>query len=147
MNGAVDYFFSFKVSSGFMVAVGSSGMAQAPDTSSTQYSVLVTLPTSQSAGTMIHIASEDGQEILTFVPTRAYQSVLLCSAELEEGVSYIVYCGGSSTGTVSDGLYSGGVYSGGSQVTSFTISGIVTGGGSSGGGFPDGGMPPGRGRR
>lgn len=41
-NGALDYDSSFKISGGFLVAAGSSGMAQAPGTASSQYSVLLT---------------------------------------------------------------------------------------------------------
>ena len=76
---------------------------------------------------MIHIVSEDGEEILTFVPTKAYQTVVVSSPELENGTTYAVYAGGSSTGTVTDGLYSDGTYTGGTQVSSFTITSIVTG--------------------
>jgi hypothetical protein len=144
-NGALDYYGTFKITGGFLVAVGSSGMAQAPSTSSTQYSVMMTFPSAQSAGTMVHFESEDGKDILTFVPEKAYESVVLCSPELKYGSTYVVYSGGRSTGTVTDGLYSGGTYSGGTQITSFTISSVVTMAGEySGGppGGPGGDMPP-----
>ncbi len=143
MNGAIDYLGTFNVTGGYLVAVGSSGMAQAPGTSSTQYSVMVNFSSQQSANTIVHIETEDGKEILTFVPTKTYQSVVLCSSELENGETYIIYTGGSSTGTVTDCLYAGGTYTAGTQITSFTISSIVTRIGSSGGGFPDGGGFPG----
>jgi hypothetical protein len=138
-NGALDYLGAFKITGGFLVAAGSSGMAQAPSTSSTQYSVMVNLSSSQSANAMVHIETNDGEGVLTFVPTKAYQSVVLCSPELENGSTYIVYSGGNSTGTVTDGLYSGGTYTAGTQITSFTISSIVTTIGSPSGGFPGGG--------
>ncbi|MFA5316313.1 MAG: carbohydrate-binding domain-containing protein [Dehalococcoidales bacterium] len=141
-NGALDYLGAFEVTDGFIVTAGSSGMAQAPGTSSTQYSVMLNLPSSQPSNTMFHIETEDGEEILTFVPTKSYQSVVLCSPELKNGVTYIVYTGGSSTGTVTDSLYFGGTYTAGTQITSFTISNMVTSTGSSGGGFP-GGRPGG----
>jgi hypothetical protein len=70
---------------------------------------------------MIHIQTEDGEGVLTFVPTKDYQSVVLCSPQLREGVTYIVYSGGSSTGTVTDGLYSGGTYTPGTELGSFTL--------------------------
>jgi hypothetical protein len=138
-NGPLDYYGAFEITGGFLVAVGSSGMAQAPSTSSTQYSVMHTFPSPQAAGTMIHIETKDGEEILTFVPTKAYQSVVLSSPKLKNGSTYKVYSGGSSTGTVTDGLYSGGTYTVGAQVTSFTISSMVTGAGSPRGGFFGGG--------
>jgi hypothetical protein len=145
-NGALDYAGAFNITGGFLVAVGSSGMAQAPSTSSTQYSVMQTFQSMQAAGTMIHIESEGGEDILTFVPTKEYQSVVFSSPELTNGSTYIVYSGGSSTGTVADGLYSGGTYTAGTQVTSLTISSIVTGAGAPRGGFPGGpggNTPPG----
>ena len=150
-NGSLDYLGAFNMTGGFLVGVGSAGMAQAPSTSSTQYSVLLTFPSAQSAGTMVHIETEDGEEILTFVPTKAYQSVVLSSPELENGSTYTVYSGGNSTGTVTDGLYAGGTYTAGTQVTDFAISSIVTGAGSYSGRFPGGAggnmRPPGGGRR
>lgn len=142
-NGHLDYMGTFNITGGFLVAVGSSGMAQAPSDTSTQYSVMHNFASVQAAGTMVHIETETGEDILTFVPTKEYQSVLLSSPELENGVTYTVYAGGNSTGTVADGLYSGGTYTAGTQVASLTISSIVTGesfGGSFGG--PRGGGPP-----
>lgn len=130
-NGALDYLGTFKVTGGYLLAAGSSGMAQAPGTSSTQYSVMLTFSSVQPAGTMVHIESEDGTDILTFVPTKTYQSVVFSSQDLEKGGTYVVYTGGRSTGTVTDGLYSGGTYTAGTEVNSFTISGIVTNAGSS----------------
>jgi hypothetical protein len=137
-NGPLDYLGTFNISGGFLVAVGSAGMAQAPSTSSTQYSVIMAFSSAVSAEYLIHIETENGEEILTFLPTKAYQSVLLSSPELENGSTYTVYLGGNSSGTSSDGLYLGGTYSSGTEITSFTISSIVTGLGYSGGGFRGG---------
>jgi hypothetical protein len=141
-NGALDYTGAFNVTGGFLVAAGSSGMAQAPSASSTQYSVMHTFPSPQAAGTIVHLETEDGEDILTFVPTKAYQSIVLSSPKLNNGSTYVVYSGGSSTGTVTDGLYSGGTYTAGTQVASFTISSMVTGGGGGRGGGGGGQMPP-----
>jgi hypothetical protein len=132
MNGALDYLGSFRITGGYLIAAGSSGMAQGPSTSSTQYSVMLTLPSVMPAGTMVHIESEGGEEILTFLPTKAYQSVVFSASDLQNGATYVVYTGGSATGTVADGLSSGGTYTPGTKVTSFTISGIVTNAGSAG---------------
>jgi hypothetical protein len=140
-NGALDH-NSFTATGGFLVATGSSGMAQAPGTSSTQYSLLLNLESSLPANTLIHIETEDGKEILTYAPVKIYQSLVVCSPELKNGSTYSIYTGGSSTGKVTDSLYTGGTYTGGTQIDSFTISSIVTIIGSSRGGFP-GGMPGG----
>jgi hypothetical protein len=126
-NGPVDYLGTFNISGGYLVAVGSSGMAEAPSTTSTQYSAMVNYASAQAAATMVHIETESGQDVLTFVPTKAYQSVLLSSPELENGSTYVVYSGGSSTATATDGLYAGGTYTPGTEVSRFTITSMVTG--------------------
>lgn len=142
-NGALDYSGSFKVTGGFLVAAGSSGMALAPGQSSTQYSVMVNFEEAQPAESIVHIETDNGKDIITFMPPKTYQSIVVCSPELKDGQNCLVYTGGSSSGDVTDGLYSGKLYTPGTQIESFTISGIVTTSGSYGGGI--GGFPGGPG--
>lgn len=132
MNGALDYDGSFAISGGTFVAVGSAGMAQAPDTSSSQNSLLLSLNGTLPAGSLIHIQSSSGEDVLTFAPTKQIQAIAFSSAELATGETYEVYYGGSTTGTAVDGLYEGGTYSGGTLYTSVMLSGTVT---QVGGGF------------
>ncbi|HRQ36849.1 MAG TPA: carbohydrate-binding domain-containing protein [Chloroflexota bacterium] len=126
MNGALDYDGYFNISGGLLVAVGSAGMAQAPGTGSTQYSLLLNFNGTLTAGTLIHIQTRDGAEILTFAPTKATQSITFSSPDLASGVTYDVYAGGSAIGNVEDGLYLDASYTPGNLYTSFTISSIVT---------------------
>jgi hypothetical protein len=163
-NGALDYDGTFDMTGGYLVAAGASGMAQAPGEDSSQYSVSMSFTETQAAGTMVHLEDADGNTILTFAPSKSFQTVVVSSPELKEG-SYTVYTGGSSTGTATDGLYTGGEYSGGTEFVTFDItssvtwvneSGITTGGSGmggpgGGGGFGgggrgdkggDGGTPP-----
>lgn len=144
-NGPLDYNGTFNISGGTLIAAGSSGMAQAPSASSTQYSVMYNFESVQAAGTMVYIATAAGKEILTFLPTKEYQSVLLSSAQLENGETYVIYTGGNSTGAATDGVYADGVYSAGIKVASLTISSMVTSGGVRGGGPGGGGRPGGGG--
>jgi hypothetical protein len=130
MNGALDYDGSFRITGGTLVAVGSAGMAQAPDTSSTQASLLLNLSSAQPAGTLVHIETSEGDELLTFAPAKQYQSIAFSSPELVEGSTVDVYTGGNSTGAVTDGLYQGGTYAPGTKAGSLTLSGIVTRAGS-----------------
>lgn len=144
-NGALDYLGAFNITGGFLVAAGSVGMTQAPSASSTQYSLMHNFASAQAAGTLVHIETKDGQALLTFAPTKRYQSIVISSPEIKNGSTCLVYSGGRSTGTAADGLYSGGTYTGGAQVASYTISSIVTGAGAGTGrmrGGP-GGMGPG----
>lgn len=138
-NGALDVNGVLQINGGFLIAVGSAGMAQSPSTTSTQYSALVTLPSTQAAGSMLHIESDTGTDILTFVSTKSFETAVISSPDLENGSTYLVYTGGSSTGTATNGLYVDGTYTPGTEVSSFTITSMVTGessgmGGSRGGG-------------
>ena len=126
MNGAIDYDGSFKISGGTVIAAGSSGMAQAPSSASTQNSVLINFTSGKQANTLIHIEDNKGNDVLTFAPKKQYASLAYSSSELKENSTYKVYFGGSSTGTDNDGLYSDGEYTPGSEYTSFTIDGVVT---------------------
>jgi hypothetical protein len=124
-------------------------MAEAPSETSSQYSIMVNFDQAQRAGTLVHIESETGQEILTMAPAKQFQSVVLCSPAIEQGATYKVYLGGTSTGTVTDSLYSGGTYTPGTEYVSLTIQGVVSTSGAVGGmgrgGRPGGGgAPPGR---
>lgn len=142
-NGALDYLGEFTITGGYLIAAGSSGMAMAPSTSSTQYSVLHNFQSMIPGGTLVHIERADGGNTLTFVPAKEYQSILFSSPELENGSTYTIFVGGSSTGTAYDGLYTDGEYTPGTQAASLTISSIVTGASSPFGGLPTGG-PGGR---
>ena len=141
VNGPLDYMSSFKITGGFLVAVGSTGMAQAPSDDSTQYAVLQILDSVQAAGTMVHIETAAGEDVLTFLPTNEYQSILIYSPELQNTESYVVYTGGSSSGSPVDGLYMDRVNTPGTQTASFTITSTVTGGGGGMFGGPGGGRP------
>lgn len=95
-------------------------MADTPSSSSTQNTINLTV-SSQNAGSMVHIESENGEDILTFAPSKSYQSVIISSPNLKIGETYTAYTGGSSTGTATDGLYNNGTYSGGTEIGSVTI--------------------------
>ncbi len=124
MNAAIDYGFgTFKITGGTLVAVGSSGMAQAPSGISTQYSVHIKLNFPRTPR-LIHLNTTLG-EVFTFMPTKTFQSIVYSSPQLAPG-PHTLYLGGSSTGTPTDGLYEGGTYTPGNLYTNFTISGIVT---------------------
>ena len=132
-NGALDYDGSCDISGGILIAAGAVGMAQSPSSTSSQNSVNVALE-SQSANTIIHIEDEKGNEVITFAPSKQYQSVVVSSPELKTGSTYTVSYGGSSTGEAKGGLYTEGKYSGGTESSSFTVSETVTNLGTSGGG-------------
>ena len=132
MQSALDHDFppprgvgGFKMTGGFVLAVGSAGMAIGPNSSSTQYSIMLTFNTTKAVDTIVHLRTSSGTEVFTFKPIKQYRSVVFCSSALTTG-AYEVYTGGSSTGTLIDGLYSGGAYTPGTRAFPFTITSIVT---------------------
>ncbi len=134
-NGALDYDGSFKVNGGFLIAAGSSGMAEAPSTSSSQYGALINFTTNYSANTLFHLEDSNGNTIVTFKPAHQYQSIAVSTPYLNSGSTYTIYTGGSSTGTETGGLYTDGIYTPGTEYQSFTISNTITTiGNQSGGG-------------
>lgn len=149
-NGPLDYDGTFEISGGTLIAAGSSGMAQAPSTTSSQRSLGITFAASLSAGTLVHVEDSAGNNVLTFAPAKSFSSVVVSSAALKAGETYTVSTGGTSTGTEFDGLYTGGTYSGGTTYTTFEFSASdattwvdstgVTTGPSSMGGFGGAGM-------
>jgi hypothetical protein len=123
MNSAIDYGGgSFTISGGTLVAVGSAGMAQSPSTSSSQHSANLVFGSQQSANILVNIQSASGEVLLTFCPTKTYQSLVFSSPDLTTGTTYSVYLGGSSTGTATNGLYLDGTYRGGTLCGTFTLS-------------------------
>jgi hypothetical protein len=153
-NGTLDSDGEFTISGGLLVAAGSSGMAEAPGTASEQYVLLYNYDTVRSAGTMIYIVSQDGEQILAFEPSKEYQSIVLSSPDLTKGETYTIYSGGSMNSIETDGLYETGTYTKGTEVYSFTVSSIVTTvgeqsrqGGMTPGGIMPGGVVPGGGKR
>ena len=120
-NGALDADGTILVNGGFLIAVGSSRMAEWPDASSTQETLAFSYGSTQAAGTMMHVQTSTGEEILTFIPAKNYSSVVLSSPSLVAGTVYDVYSGGSSTGTLADGLFTGGTYTQGTELGSITL--------------------------
>ncbi len=127
-NGALDYDTKFVLTGGYLIAAGSSGMAQAPTyQDTTQYSVLYRNRfEDRAAGTLIHVQNSSGNEVFTFAPSKRYEAVCFSMPALSPGTSYDLYFGGSSTGTATDGLYEGGTYTPGTKYRTFTINNIVT---------------------
>lgn len=132
MNGALDVDRNFTMSGGTLVAVGSNGMAQAPDTSSSQNTLLLYFDQVQQAGTVIQITDSAGTPVLTFAPSKVFQSLAFSAPELLTGETYQISLGGSVAGTVTYGLAADGGSSGGTAYTSFTVESVVTQVGSGG---------------
>ncbi|WLF69416.1 carbohydrate-binding domain-containing protein [Clostridium septicum] len=91
-NGAIDYDGSLEVSGGTLIAVGSSGMAQAPNSGS-QNSLLMTYSTTQAENTKIVIKDSNNKEIVSYTPSKAYNSLAISVPELQKDNTYTIYAG------------------------------------------------------
>ncbi|RTQ95780.1 carbohydrate-binding domain-containing protein [Lysinibacillus telephonicus] len=125
-NGSLDYDQNFEISGGLLIASGSSGMAMATSEESTQNTIMMTYPETQTAGTLLHLEDSEGNTVITFAPDKDYQSVVISSPLLTKDASYTLYSGGTATGSESNGLFSDGDYQGGTSVVDFTVSDTVT---------------------
>ena len=96
-NGALDVNGTFDVSGGTLVATGSAGMMVAPSTDSEQAWIAAALDTTAAAGTEVVVTDEDGTEVASYTPEKDYASIVLSSADLEQGATYVVTVGGAST--------------------------------------------------
>jgi hypothetical protein len=132
MNGALDYDGTFTITGGLLVAAGSAGMAQAPDASSSQYSILVNLSSAIQAETLVHVANNAGETIVAFYPIRPIQSLVVSSPELKKGDIVTVYTGGTAQTQFVDGLLVGGTVQGSVKVASLTLNQVTTTDGSVG---------------
>lgn len=139
-NGAIDYDGTFAINGGLLIAAGRAGMAQAPGTLSTQLSLMLGAtafvggrpgPLSDdvrtfAAGTIVRVETAAGADLLTFAPSKSWQTVLFSGPELTLGQYCTVLTGGSDAGAVSDGLYTSENYTGGVVSGALTVQGVVT---------------------
>ena len=90
-NGALDVAGTFDISGGTLLATGSQGMAQAPDTSSSQTSISTALGSNVAAGTSLAIADSSGTIITTLTTSKSISHVVFSSEALVAGEAYTVY--------------------------------------------------------
>lgn len=103
-NGALDYNGTATVTGGTLIACGAVGMEEGFGDNSTQYSVLHDLGSTVSANEKLTITDSDGKEILSFTPTKTWQSVVFTSADLKEGETYTITAGSQTETVTIDGI-------------------------------------------
>ena len=111
-NSALDYAGTATITGGTVAATGMSGMAQNFGEDSTQGSMLINLEDTQSCEVVLTDA--DGKELISFTPSREYNSVVISCADLKEGATYTLNTGETATEvTLSSLVYSNGQSQGG----------------------------------
>lgn len=103
-NGALDYNGTATITGGTLIACGAVGMEEGFGDNSTQYSVLHDLGSTVSANKKLTITDSDGKEILSFTPTKTWQSVVFTSADLKNGETYTITAGSQSETVTIDGI-------------------------------------------
>lgn len=126
-DGALDYDGVLEVNGGTLIAAGSSGMLQTSSDSSKINCVSVVFDSSKEAESLISVCDSDDNEIITFAPSKKYQSVVICSSEIKTGQSYKIYLGGSSSKSNVNGLYEVGGYEKGELFSEIKIESVVSG--------------------
>lgn len=98
-NGFFDYGIDCVMSGGTVIAAGSSGMLQSIGESSDVYAVVAGTG-SQKAGTEVVISDEDGNEVVSYTPSKSYSAVLFAGFDFTKGSSYTASAGGTNLGSV-----------------------------------------------
>lgn len=106
-NGALDYERSYTLSGGTLIALGASGMAQAPSTLSQP---CLSINANVSAGSTVEVRSSDGTAVLSTKTPKACQSLVFSSGEFVIGEEYKIYADDTllSTVTAAEGVAGNG---------------------------------------
>lgn len=96
-NGALDYNTDATITGGIVVATGSSGMACNFGSNSTQGSMLVNFSTYLSAGDEVKLSDGSGNVLMTYTPSKSYNSVVISCPDIKEGATYTLTAGSQST--------------------------------------------------
>lgn len=142
-NGALDSNGEIVVTGGLLVAAGSSQMAEAPGSSSTQNSVSATFNSTFEAGTAVALLGEDGEEIVCFKSAKSFNNIVISSPDIESGKTYTFYTDGTFSGESEVSRLYKGYKNDGSEAGSFTSDSVISyigqqsgmGGGFGGRGF------------
>lgn len=98
-DGALDYADTCEINGGILVAAGSIGMATAPTSGSTQYSVNAAFSKTYNGGTKVTVKDSSGNEVLTYTPAKNFQSFVFSTDKLKSGETYTIYAGDTQEGT------------------------------------------------
>lgn len=87
-NGGLDYDGVAEITAGTVVATSSAGMAQGFSNTSSQYSLLYNFDTVCEAGEGVILTDSEGNVIISYIPNKKYQSIVISSPDLVKDESY-----------------------------------------------------------
>lgn len=106
-NGALDAGLGIIANGGELIALGSSGMAEAPSQASAINSIGAYLNQTYLAGTNIEIRNQNGDTIISYTSAKTFSHITIASPTFQLGETYTIYLDGE-------------------KYSDFTIAGIVT---------------------
>lgn len=141
-NGAIDYNGTYNMNGGTLIAVGSSGMAEAPSNSSKQNSMKLSF-SAQKENTTIQVLDSENKPLLTFSPSKNYSSLVYSSKSLETNKSYTISLIESSSQNTDGVVSTNSQIMEGTVLTTLTLTDTITTYGNGGmqngfGGKPNG---------
>ncbi len=126
-NGALDYNGEAIISGGTFIASGSSGMAQNFSSAENQGSIMVNFSSTIEAGTVVALLDEDGNTVLSYTSNKEFQNIVISSPKIEEGKTYTLYTGGSTSGELINGIDTQGVYKPGTEKLTISMDELIVG--------------------
>lgn len=99
-DGALDYDGELVITNGTLIACGSSGMMQSVSNSSSVYCLSIIFSQTQNAGSKIRIEDENNNNVVTYIPSKQYQSSVICSPNFSNGKKYKIYVDETQIDTV-----------------------------------------------
>ena len=94
MDGSIDYNGEFIMEGGYLIAAGSSGMLQAPSTTSTVNSLVVGFGSQLAGGTLLQVLNSDDEEMMNYEPDKVFSSLVFATPDLIIGETYQVVVDG-----------------------------------------------------
>lgn len=132
-NGAFDYDSSAVITGGTAILCGNPGMAQGFSNNSSQVSFMYTLDSTAQAGKSLTVTDSSGKVIVSFMPSKQYNNIVVSSPEFTVGSSYTVTLGGTVEGCDENGYATSGKITGGENSFSVELSSVSNSFGSFGG--------------
>ena len=114
-DAGIDTDDGFDINGGLVIALGSD-MLEAPNSTSKQNSLCVTLEKEIEKGTLITLINDNDEIIVSFNSEENFKTLIISSKELKSG-KYYLYKNGKNTGKLENGIYYSGEYTKGEEIT------------------------------
>lgn len=106
-NAALDFGLGVIATGGKCIALGSSGMAEAFSTESTQGAMLVNIDTTASKGSVVELKDSTGKVIMSATGIKTFNSIAITSPDIKKGETYTLSVDGNDvTVEMTDVTYS-----------------------------------------